>query len=78
MSSVWQHPKTPNWFARYKGANGKTLNRSTGIVDREEALRIAQQWEIEAARERENRKPEVSAGGISDTVAPPRHCVLPH
>jgi integrase len=32
-------------------------------------LRIAKQWEIEAARERGNQKPEVSAGGISDTVA---------
>jgi integrase len=70
MASVWQHPKTPNWFARYRGPNGKTVNRSTGITDREESVRIAQQWEIEAAREREKRpKGEVSPGGISDTIA---------
>ena len=69
MASVWQHPKTPNWFARFRGAQGKTVNRSTGITNREEALRVAKGWETEAAREREKHKGEVSAGGISDTVA---------
>jgi integrase len=69
MSCIWKHPKSVNWVARYRGAAGKTINRSTGTPVRSEAQLIAQSWEIEAARERENRKPEISAGGISDAVA---------
>jgi integrase len=69
MSCIWKHPKSVNWVARYRGAAGKTVNRSTGTPVRGEAELIAQSWEIEAAREREKRKPEVSAGGISDAVA---------
>ena len=69
MSSVWLHPKSVNWVARYRGSKGKTINRSTGTSDREEAKRIAQTWEVEAARDREKQKTEVSAGGISDTLA---------
>jgi integrase len=69
MASIWEHPKTVNWIARYRGSAGKTVNRSTGVADKEEALRVAKQWEIEAARERGKQNPEVSAGGISDAVA---------
>jgi len=38
MASIWKHPKTPNLSARYRGANGKTVNRSTGVQDPDEAL----------------------------------------
>ncbi len=71
MASIWLHPKSPNWFARFRGAKGKTLNRSTGITDRKEAERIAQQWEIEAARERQRdlKQPDVSSSGISDAIS---------
>lgn len=69
MASVWKHPKSVNWVARYRGTAGKTVNRSTGTSGKGEAERIAQTWEIEAARERERGKGEVSSAGISDTVA---------
>src|SRR5882724_411424 len=70
MSCIWKHPKSVNWVARFRGAAGKTVNRSTGTPVRRQAELIAQSWEIEAARERENNgKREVSAGGISDAVA---------
>src|SRR6185295_18992373 len=70
MASIWKHPKSVNWFARYRGATGKTVNRSTGTSDPGEAERSAQTWEVEAAREREKATaPEISTGGISDTVA---------
>lgn len=69
MASVWKHPKSANWFARYRGANGKTVNRSTGETEEAEARRVAQQWEIDAAREREKQRGEVSPAGISDAVA---------
>src|ERR1700736_2896649 len=69
MACVWKHPKSVNWVARYRGSKGKTVNRSTGTPLRGEAELIAQSWQIQAARERENQKPDVSPGGISDAVA---------
>lgn len=69
MASVWKHPQSKNWMARYRGAEGKTVNRSTGTPEKNEAERIAQSWEIEAAREREKKTIDVSAGGISDSLA---------
>lgn len=69
MACVWQHPKSVNWFARYRGAGGIAVNRSTGSPDKVEALRIATGWQIEAARERDRQKADVSPGGISDAIA---------
>jgi integrase len=69
MSSVWQHPKSVNWFARYRGSSGKTVNRSTGTPSREEAELIAQSWEVQAARDRSKQAPEISPAGISDAIA---------
>jgi len=69
MKGIWSHPKTKNWIARYRGAEGKWVNRSTGTTNEKEAQRIATQWKIEAARERDRRSAEISPGGISDAVA---------
>src|SRR5215469_5170292 len=69
MACIWKHPKSVNWFARYRGAEGKTINRSTGTRSRSDAGLIARSWEIEAARERNNHKPDISPSGISDTIA---------
>jgi hypothetical protein len=57
MACIWKHPKSVNWFARYRGAEGKTINRSTGTRSRSDAELIARSWEIEAARERNNQRP---------------------
>ena len=69
MASIWQHPKSVNWVARYRGTGNKTVNRSTGTPDKEAAKLISKTWEIEAARERGKQTIEVSPGGISDAVA---------
>ena len=69
MACIWKHPNSVNWVARYRGSKGKTVNRSTGTPLRGKAELIAQSWQIEAARERENLKHEVSPGGISDAIA---------
>lgn len=69
MACIWKHPKSANWFARYRGAAGRIINRSTGTPSRSEAELIARSWEIEAARERSNHKPDISPSGISDTIA---------
>jgi integrase len=73
MASLWQHPKTSNWIARFRGAAGKTVNRSTGITAKADALLIAKGWELEAARERDKQRQQadasISTSGISDVIA---------
>jgi integrase len=73
MASLWQHPKTDNWIARFRGASGKTVNRSTGITSKPDALQMAKGWELEASRERDKHRQQVDASistsGISDVIA---------
>jgi integrase len=69
MRGIWKHPKTENWIARYRGSEGKWVNRSTGTTNAKEAERISSQWKVEAERERDRQTAEISPGGISDTVA---------
>jgi integrase len=69
MRGIWKHPKTENWIARYRGANGKWVNRSTATSNAEEAERVAAGWKLEAERERARQVSNLSAGGITDTVA---------
>src|SRR5688572_17230453 len=68
MASIWKHPKSPNWFARYRGTANKTLNRSTGTTDKDEAERMAIEWELDAARERAKQAAGLSQGGINDAI----------
>lgn len=69
LTGIWKHPKSDNWIARFRGADGKWVNRSTGTQDAVEAERISAQWKIEAARERDRQVGQISPGGISNTVA---------
>lgn len=69
MRGIWKHPKTNNWIARYRGSEGKWINRSTGTADAKEAQRVATGWKVEAERERDRQKADVSPAGISDAVA---------
>ena len=66
---IWRHPKTDNWIARYRGAEGKWLNRSTGTANAKEAERISDEWRVKAEREREQKVGDVSSAGIADTIA---------
>jgi integrase len=72
MASLWQHPKSVNWIARFRGAEGKTVNRSTGVPEKAIALRVAKGWELEAERERGKRRQQsdaaISASGISNVI----------
>lgn len=53
-ASVHRPPRSNVWVATITGANpGEQIRRSTGQTDREQALVIAQKWEVE---ERERRK----------------------
>lgn len=69
MSGIWKHPKSQNWIARYRGAENKWVNRSTGTTDAKEAERVSAQWKLDAERDRAKQSADVSPAGISDTVA---------
>ena len=60
-------------IARFRGASGKTVNRSTGITAKADALQMAKGWELEAARERDKHRQQVDASistsGISDVIS---------
>jgi len=45
MASVWKHPKSVYWFARFSDERGIQINRSTREKDRKRALVVAQGWE---------------------------------
>lgn len=68
FDSIWRHPKTQNWYARYKAADGRWVNRSTGTADAEEAERTAAGWKLQAERERAQKASVLSPGGIGDAV----------
>lgn len=45
MASVWKHPECHNWFACFTDRDGKRRKRSTGLRDRKQAQKIAEEWE---------------------------------
>ena len=50
-------PRSTRWVAVYSGAEpGQQIARSTGLTDREAALRLARKWEAEARAIRQSRK----------------------
>ncbi len=51
MASVWKHPKSQYWYARFTDADGVQRNRSTKLTKEKEALRLAMEWEDGYRRE---------------------------
>ena len=45
MASVWKHPKSKFWYARFTNSAGIQQNRSTKTTDRRKAERLANQYE---------------------------------
>lgn len=45
MASVWKHPKSQFWFARFRGPDGRFRNASTKTTNRKEAERLADEYE---------------------------------
>lgn len=53
MASVWKHPKSPFWFARFADERGVWVNRSTKHTDRNKAQEIARTLEHAAKTARQ-------------------------
>jgi len=45
MASIWKHPKSKYWYARYLHADGRWHNASTSTTNRKDALKIAEEYE---------------------------------
>jgi len=45
------------WVAYFTGPNGGQVSKSTGQTDRDQALRLAQEWEAEAQAQRAKQSP---------------------
>lgn len=52
MACVWLHPKSKFWYARYTGAEGRRVNRSTKETNRKKAQEVADKWEKAANKAR--------------------------
>lgn len=52
MASVWKHPKSRFWYARYLSKDGRWRNASTKTTDRKAAQRLADQFETGATVKR--------------------------
>ena len=52
MASVWKHPKSRFWFARYLSKDGRWRNASTKTTERKAALKIADEYETAAKARR--------------------------
>jgi integrase len=52
MASVWKHPKSRFWFARYLSIDGRWRNASTKTTERKAALKIADEYEAGAKARR--------------------------
>lgn len=45
MASIWKHPKSRFWYARYLGPDGRWRNASTKTTERKAAMKIADEFE---------------------------------
>lgn len=52
MASIWKHPKSRFWYARYLSTDGRWRNASTKTTDRKAALKLAEEYEAGARARR--------------------------
>ncbi|MBL9178419.1 MAG: tyrosine-type recombinase/integrase [Verrucomicrobiaceae bacterium] len=45
MASIWKHPKSRFWYARYLGPDGRWRNASTKTTERKAAMKLADEYE---------------------------------
>lgn len=45
MASIWKHPQSKFWYARFRNKEGKYTNQSTKQLSRDKAIRVAQAYE---------------------------------
>jgi len=48
MASIWKHPKSQFWYARYSDKDGRWRNASTRTTERKAALKLADEYEAAA------------------------------
>ncbi len=66
MASLRKRPKSEYWVCCYTTSDGRRTQRSTGSIDKDEAMMVCRQWENEARLEREGEETLVAASGPRD------------
>jgi integrase len=68
MASIFKIPRSPFWFAAYRGARGERVQRTTKQRKRSHALEIARQWERLAAKGRARTLTEAQARHVVSEI----------
>jgi integrase len=68
VARVWKHPKSKFWFARFRDAENKRVNRSTGQTSRSKALILAEQWERAGRAARAGKLTRAKAKSVLDEI----------
>jgi len=66
MASLRKRPKSDYWVCCYTTADGHRTQRSTGTMDKEEAMAVCRLWENEAVEERAAMEKAVTAAPAKD------------
>ncbi len=68
MASIFKKPKSPFYFAAFRGANGERIQRTTKQRNRSAALRTAQEWESLATKGRNKTLTEAQARRVVSEI----------
>lgn len=68
MASIFKKPKSPFYFAAFRGANGERIQRTTKQRNRSTALRTAQEWESLATKGRNRTLTEAQARRVVSEI----------
>ena len=68
MASIFRKPKSPYFFAAYRGPNGERLQRTTKEKNRSSAMRIAIEFEAAASKGRSRTLTEANARRVISEI----------
>ncbi len=68
MASIRKHPNSPFWFACFRDSNGTRTTRSTKTRDRNQALKMAVEWELAAERAAKGHLIEAQARNVINSI----------
>ena len=66
MASLRKRPKSDYWVCCYTTADGHRTQRSTGTMDKEEAMAVCRLWENEAVEEKTAMEKAATAAPAKD------------
>ncbi len=68
MASIRKHPSSPFWFACFRDSNGIRTTRSTKTRERQQALKMAIEWEAAALKAAKGHLTEAQARNVISSI----------